>query len=44
MDGHTLDECLRGKQRQLWAGFLWSCPRFSVCTDEDFGDMFLQTL
>ena len=34
-----LFDCLRGKQRHLRAGFLWSCPRFSL-TGVDFGGMF----
>ena len=33
-----LFDCLRGKQRHLRAGFLWSCPRFSL-TGVDFGGM-----
>ncbi|OLP94000.1 hypothetical protein AK812_SmicGene24027 [Symbiodinium microadriaticum] len=44
MDQRTLlFECLRGKQRHLRAGFLWSCPRFSI-TEVDFGGMFLEAL
>ena len=38
-----LFECVRGKQGRLRAGFLWSCPRFSI-TDCDFGGMFLEAL
>ena len=44
LDQRTLlFECLRGKQRHLRAGFLWSCPRFSI-TGVDFGGMFLEAL
>eukprot|EP00438_Fugacium_kawagutii_P032678 Skav221339 [mRNA] locus=scaffold1845:45180:46922:+ [translate_table: standard] len=33
-------ECLRGKQRARRAGFWWSCPRYAVFSDFDFGAMF----
>ena len=45
MDAHTMYwECLQGKQRHLRAGFLWSCPRYNIVEDLDFGAWFLEAL
>eukprot|EP00438_Fugacium_kawagutii_P015958 Skav227095 [mRNA] locus=scaffold199:2660:6188:+ [translate_table: standard] len=37
---HMVWECLRGKQRARRAGFWWSCPRFAVFSNLDFGATF----